>query len=204
MCPFPSESWLLSWKSIWQLIVIKISTVYKIALITIYCLTVFCETQWPRPTLFSPSLLIQWSMGEGSYITLFSPSDVTAFHRMKYGGGGYYITLLSPSDVTAFHRIWFGNDVYTCTDLHVVIHIIRKDLRASVIIATWLYTVLLLFIGGGGGGWLLVLFDPLVSSLLLESCCVCYRLHSMVHNQLFYNNHQREAAIFRRIASGIH
>ena len=27
-------------------------------------------------------------MGEGSYITLFSPSDVTEFHRMKYGGGG--------------------------------------------------------------------------------------------------------------------
>ena len=26
--------------------------------------------------------------GEGSYITLFSPSDVTAFHRMKHGGGG--------------------------------------------------------------------------------------------------------------------
>ena len=26
--------------------------------------------------------------GEGSYITMFSPSDVTAFHRMKYGGGG--------------------------------------------------------------------------------------------------------------------
>ena len=26
--------------------------------------------------------------GRGSYITLFSPSDVTAFHRMKYGGGG--------------------------------------------------------------------------------------------------------------------
>ena len=23
-----------------------------------------------------------------SYITLFSPSDVTAFYRMKYGGGG--------------------------------------------------------------------------------------------------------------------
>ena len=42
---------------------------------------------------------------EGSYITLFSPSDVAAFHRMKYGGGGYYITLFSPSDVTAFHRI---------------------------------------------------------------------------------------------------
>ena len=44
-------------------------------------------------------------MGEGFYITLFSPSDVTAFHRMKYGGRGYYITLFSPGDVTAFHRI---------------------------------------------------------------------------------------------------
>ena len=29
-------------------------------------------------------------MGEGSYITLFSPSDVTAFHIMKYGGGVLY------------------------------------------------------------------------------------------------------------------
>ena len=45
-------------------------------------------------------------MGKGSYITLFSPSDVTAFYRIKYGGGGY-ITLFSPSDVTAFHRIAF-------------------------------------------------------------------------------------------------
>ena len=27
-------------------------------------------------------------MREGSYITLFSLSDVTAFYRMKYGGGG--------------------------------------------------------------------------------------------------------------------
>ena len=49
---------------------------------------VFCENQWPWPLLFSPSWLIQWSMGEESYITLFSPSDVTEFHRMKYGGGG--------------------------------------------------------------------------------------------------------------------
>ena len=32
-------------------------------------------------------------------------SDVTAFHRMKYGGGGCYITLFSPSDLIAFHRI---------------------------------------------------------------------------------------------------
>ena len=43
--------------------------------------------------------------GGSSYITLFSPSDVTAFHRMKYGGRGCYITFFSPSDVTAFHRI---------------------------------------------------------------------------------------------------
>ena len=46
-------------------------------------------------------------MGKGSYITLFSPSDVTAFHRIKYGGGSY-ITLFSPCDVTAFHRIKYG------------------------------------------------------------------------------------------------
>ena len=26
--------------------------------------------------------------GGGSYITFFSPSDVTEFHRIKYGGGG--------------------------------------------------------------------------------------------------------------------
>ena len=44
-------------------------------------------------------------MWESSYKTLFSPSDVTAFHRIKYGGGGCYITLFSPRDVTAFHRI---------------------------------------------------------------------------------------------------
>ena len=44
--------------------------------------------------------------GGGSYITLFSLNDVTAFHRLKnMGGGGPYITLFSPSDVTAFHRI---------------------------------------------------------------------------------------------------
>ena len=35
-------------------------------------------------------------MGERYYITLFSPSDVTAFHRMKYGGGGV---------IYCFHRV---------------------------------------------------------------------------------------------------
>ena len=52
--------------------------------------SLFCETQWPWPPLFSPSWLIQWSMGERCYITLFSPSDVTAFHRMKYEKGVLY------------------------------------------------------------------------------------------------------------------
>ena len=46
-------------------------------------------------------------MGEGCYITFFSPSDVTAFHRMKYGGGVLH-NLVSPSDVTAFHRMKYG------------------------------------------------------------------------------------------------
>ena len=31
---------------------------------------------------------MKYGGGGGSYITLFSPSDVTAFHRVKYGGGG--------------------------------------------------------------------------------------------------------------------
>ena len=38
-------------------------------------------------------------------MTLFSSSDVTAFHRMKYRGGGVIKTFFSPSDVTAFHGI---------------------------------------------------------------------------------------------------
>ena len=68
---------------------------------------VFCETQWPRPPLFSPSwqsntmkygggflynlVFTEWRhcvsqnevWGRGCYITLFSPRDVTAFHRMN-------------------------------------------------------------------------------------------------------------------------
>ena len=30
----------------------------------------------------------EWSMEEEVLLTLFSPSDVIEFHRMKYGGGG--------------------------------------------------------------------------------------------------------------------
>ena len=45
--------------------------------------------------------------GEGSYITFFSPSDVTAFHRMKDGGGGLY-NLIFTEYVTAFHRMKYG------------------------------------------------------------------------------------------------
>ena len=40
---------------------------------------------WNSMTLTSSSWLIQWSMGEGSYINLFSRSDVTAFHRIHHG-----------------------------------------------------------------------------------------------------------------------
>ena len=36
-------------------------------------------------------------MEEGFYIPLFSPSDVTAFHRIKYGRGG----VIQP----CFHRV---------------------------------------------------------------------------------------------------
>ena len=31
---------------------------------------------------------MKYGGGGGSYITLFPPSNVTAFHIMKYGGGG--------------------------------------------------------------------------------------------------------------------
>ena len=56
--------------------------------------------------LFSPIWLIQWSMGEGSYITLFSRSYVTEFHRMKHGGGGFHRVTSLP--FTEFHdwRLW--------------------------------------------------------------------------------------------------
>ena len=56
---------------------------------TLVLLGLFYETQWPRP-----NWLIQWSMGEGSYITLFSPIDVNVLHRMKYGGGGVLYNLV--------------------------------------------------------------------------------------------------------------
>ena len=112
----------------------------------------FCETQWPRPPLFSPSWLILWNSmtptsfvftelantirygggflynlvftewrhcvsqnevwGRGCYITLFSPSDVTAFHRIQWSmGEDSYITFFSPSDVTVFHRMKYGGGV---------------------------------------------------------------------------------------------
>ena len=46
---------------------------------------VFCETS---TSFVFTELANTMKYGEGSYITLFSSSDVTAFHRMKYGGGG--------------------------------------------------------------------------------------------------------------------
>ena len=53
-------------------------------------------------------------MGEGSYIILFSPSDVTAFHRMKYGGGVLHNLVFSPSDVIAFYRIQVTSTLTKC------------------------------------------------------------------------------------------
>ena len=41
-----------------------------------------------EPYIVFTELANTMKCGEGSYITLFSPSDVTAFHRMKYGEGG--------------------------------------------------------------------------------------------------------------------
>ena len=49
--------------------------------------------------------------GRGLLYNLVSPSDVTVFHRMKYGGGGCYIALFSRGDVTAFHRIYINVNV---------------------------------------------------------------------------------------------
>ena len=55
----------------------------------------------------------------GSYITLFSPSDVTAFHRMKYGGGGviepcfYRVTSLRFTEYGIFHPLTYAR---MCTD----------------------------------------------------------------------------------------
>ena len=78
-------------------------------------------------------------MGEGSYANLFSSSDVTEFHRMKYGGGGLIIiTLFSLSDVTAFHRIFYDNhDIYIFDNL--VIHSTQKfDLLNHKILAYYI------------------------------------------------------------------
>ena len=118
---------------------------------------------WPCFHRVTSLRFTEWSMGEGvlynraftewrncvsqneawergCYITVLSPSDVTAFHRMKHGGEGVlynraftewrhcvsqneawergcYITVLSPSDVTAFHimkHVVHGPDPEIC------------------------------------------------------------------------------------------
>ena len=65
----------------------------------------FCETQWPWPSLFSPSWLIQWSMGEGVLYNLVFTEWRHCVSQNEVWGRGCYITLFSPSNVTAFHRI---------------------------------------------------------------------------------------------------
>ena len=52
-------------------------------------------------------------MGEGSYITLFSPSDVTEIHRIKYGGGGIIKSCFHR--VTSLHfRELAAENMHTC------------------------------------------------------------------------------------------
>ena len=81
--------------------------------------TDICETQWPWPPLFSPSWLIQWRMREGSYITLFSPGDVTAFHRIRFTVKTTAHSLIwAVTEIrfmvktTAQRAIWYANGVH--------------------------------------------------------------------------------------------
>ena len=48
----------------------------------------FCETQWPRPPLFSPSWVIQWIMGEGLILPCFHRVTSLRFTGWSMGGGG--------------------------------------------------------------------------------------------------------------------
>ena len=66
----------------------------------------FCETQWPWPPLFLPSWLIQWSMGGGGWYNLVFTERRHCVSQNEVWGKGTYITLFSPSDVTAFYRIY--------------------------------------------------------------------------------------------------
>ena len=61
-------------------------------------------------------------MREGSYITLFSLSDATAFNRMKYGGGGVILPW--------FHRVTslrFTASYSLCDPVHVDIRWISYE-----------------------------------------------------------------------------
>ena len=65
---------------------------------------VFCEIQWPWPPLFSLSRLIQWSMGEGVLYNFFYTEWRHRVLQYEVWERGCYIILFSPTDVTAFHR----------------------------------------------------------------------------------------------------
>ena len=71
-------------------------------------LSQFCETQWPWPPLFSPSWLIQWSKGEGVLYNLVFTEWGHCVSQNKVWGCYIGLTLFSPSDVTACHRINFA------------------------------------------------------------------------------------------------
>ena len=111
-------------------------------------------------TLFSPSdvtALHRMTYGEGCHITLFSPSDVTAFHRMPYGEG-CHITLFSSSDVTEYMFYYFSEGIdlrrqnLTSTDVRIwcpMLFPVNYVIRTPYYIDTLLITVCGL--GGGPG-----------------------------------------------------
>ena len=73
-------------------------------------LWMFSNILWNPMTLtsfFSPSWLIQRSMGEGVLYNLVFTEWRHYVSQNEVWGRGCYITLFSPSDVTAFHRIFY-------------------------------------------------------------------------------------------------
>ena len=64
---FPQDSF----RALVKIFAARIIGTDSLICLTLLTLTIFCETQWPWPLLFSPSWLIQWSTGEGVLHNLF-------------------------------------------------------------------------------------------------------------------------------------
>ena len=72
-----------------QLIVLVYNTTQYIAMQCIQWRAIqYIQSKEILWNLMTSTSFVFTELGEGSYITLFSPSDVTAFYRIKYGGGG--------------------------------------------------------------------------------------------------------------------